>query len=341
MAILIDIGHPAHVHFFKNFIWDLQNCNTDFVVTTREKEMNLKLLEYYGIPYLNMGKNKKSMVGKALGLVRTDLELLRIIKKHKVTTMTGIGSPYIATVGRLANIRSIVFTDSEPVKLDRYLVYPFASTIVTPEFFRKALGPRQVRYSGCHELAYLRDFKMAPRIQRKYGGKRFVIMRFVSWSANHDVGQKGFTIDEKCKMIKEVEKKGYDVVVSSETREEDLEDYTLHNFKDIANIHTIMAMAKLCVCDSQTMATESALLGIPTIRCNSWIGKNDMGIFIALQKRKMLTNVGNPKKVLELLPKFLDNSEELGADRKEKARKFMRETVDVNELIKRCVLGRY
>ena len=22
--ILVDIGHPAHVHFFKNFIWEME-----------------------------------------------------------------------------------------------------------------------------------------------------------------------------------------------------------------------------------------------------------------------------------------------------------------------------
>jgi hypothetical protein len=29
MNILVDIGHPAHMHFFKNFLWDMQKKGHD------------------------------------------------------------------------------------------------------------------------------------------------------------------------------------------------------------------------------------------------------------------------------------------------------------------------
>ena len=37
--------------------------------------------------------------------------------------------------------------------------------------------------------------------------------------------------------------------------------------------------------DTQTMATEAGILGTPAIRCNSFVGENDMGNFIELEKK--------------------------------------------------------
>ena len=45
MKILIDIGHPAHVHYFKNLIKIMSNSSkAEFLVTSRDKEMAHYLL---------------------------------------------------------------------------------------------------------------------------------------------------------------------------------------------------------------------------------------------------------------------------------------------------------
>ena len=51
MRILFDMGHPAHVHFFKNAIWELEKQGHEVKVTARDKDVTLELLEAYGIPY--------------------------------------------------------------------------------------------------------------------------------------------------------------------------------------------------------------------------------------------------------------------------------------------------
>ena len=50
-------------------------------------------------------------------------------------------------------------------------------------------------------------------------------------------------------------------------------------------IHDILYYANLLVTDTQTMATEAALLGTPTIRCNKFVGSNDMSNFTELEQR--------------------------------------------------------
>ena len=44
MRILIDIGHPAHVHLFKNFAWQMQEKGHKVLFTCREKEFEIDLL---------------------------------------------------------------------------------------------------------------------------------------------------------------------------------------------------------------------------------------------------------------------------------------------------------
>ena len=68
MKILIDIGHPAHVHYFKNFIWIMQKNGHEFCITARNKEVALELLDNYGLNYIERGKGANSILGKILYL---------------------------------------------------------------------------------------------------------------------------------------------------------------------------------------------------------------------------------------------------------------------------------
>ena len=79
MKVLVDIGHPAHVHFFKNAIWELESKGHDVQITTRDKEVTLDLLEAYGFKYHNLGKNKKGPIKKAIGMPKIDFELYTIL----------------------------------------------------------------------------------------------------------------------------------------------------------------------------------------------------------------------------------------------------------------------
>jgi uncharacterized protein len=45
MKIFIDIGHPAHVHYFKNFIAVVQKNGHKVLVTARDRECIHQLLK--------------------------------------------------------------------------------------------------------------------------------------------------------------------------------------------------------------------------------------------------------------------------------------------------------
>ena len=77
------------------------------------------------------------------------------------------------------------------------------------------------------------------------------------------------------------------------------------------------------------MATEAAILGTPVIRCNSFVGKNDMGNFIELEKKyKLLYSRRDPIDALKLVKKLLlkGNMKKIWNERKEK---MLREKIDL------------
>ena len=50
MRILVDIGHPAHVHLFRNLIKRVFREGGKAVATTRDKDVTVGLCDAYQIP---------------------------------------------------------------------------------------------------------------------------------------------------------------------------------------------------------------------------------------------------------------------------------------------------
>ena len=64
MKIFIDIGHPAHVHYFRYTINKLKNDGHNIFITARRKDVTHQLLDNYNIPYTSRGIGSNSLIGK-------------------------------------------------------------------------------------------------------------------------------------------------------------------------------------------------------------------------------------------------------------------------------------
>ena len=49
MRIFIDIGHPAHVHYFKNFIWKMEEKGHTIFISARDKEVSFTSLLFLSL----------------------------------------------------------------------------------------------------------------------------------------------------------------------------------------------------------------------------------------------------------------------------------------------------
>ena len=98
-------------------------------------------------------------------------------------------------------------------------------------------------------------------------------------------------------------------------------------------IHHVLYFARLLVTDTQTMATEAAILGTPTIRSNKFVDpKKEMGNFIELENRGLLINERDPKKAIEKA-EILAEDKKAKKEWKEKKEKLIREKIDITEFM--------
>lgn len=277
MNILVDIGHPGHVHLLHPLAVELQRLGHSLHYSVRNIPVAKRLMEYYGmVPYLDLGDKSDTLAGKALTVARQDAQLLRYVRRNHIDLGLSSGMA-LCHVAKLTSMKSLVFDDDddavEPL-VTRY-EHPFASVVFTPQCIQRKT-PKAVYYAGTHELAYLHPYRFAPdpSVLEKAGlklGERFFIMRFVALKGHHDVGQKGLDLEQKCRLLDLLKKHGRVIVTSERELEPEFEPYRLPVPPE--EIHSLMAYSSMFVGDSQTMTSEAAILGVPALKCNTFAGR--------------------------------------------------------------------
>lgn len=267
MNVLIDIGHPAHVHLFSNFAREMQAKGNNIFFTCREKEFEVFLLKKYGFEYKSFGKKYKTAIGKVFGIIEFDLKEFFVGLKFKPDIIMSHGSIYAAHASFLLGKPHISMEDTFNFEQIR-LYKPFTKHILTGNYPHPLITPKIISYSGYHELAYLHPGRFTPdkSVVKDLGlsdGQKYVIMRFVSWIASHDIGHKGISLDNKIRAIREFELYAKVFISSESALPKELEKYRIPISAE--RIHDAIAFAWLLYGESSTMAEEAAMLGTPAV----------------------------------------------------------------------------
>lgn len=310
MKYIFELNHPKHYYQFKYVMQFLQSHGHEIKVLARDKDVLLNVLQEESVPYTLFGKHSKAMLAKVLGTFGLVRNYIGIAKKYKPDVIVSKGSFYGTLTAWLLHKKSVIFPDSEVVKVTNKYVVPLCTKVVTPRSFQLDYGEKHCRVDGIFEDCYLSPqvYHADASIVENFGlRKPYAIVRFVGWFANHDVGNNGFTLEEKVKLVETIAK-NMTVYISSEcVLPEDLAKYKLPTPASL--IHDVLSSADLYIGDSQTMAAEAALLGTPAIRSNSFVGSNDMSNFIVLQEKyELLHNVAKPADAIALAAKLSEAS---------------------------------
>ena len=193
MKLLIDILHPAHVNFFRNFIAIMQNRGHTVIVTARKKDVATQLLDSYQIPYVTISSLKKGFLNLGLELLSRTRKLQKIIQKEKPDLLLGVMGPSIALGGAIERIPKMIFYNNETAGLTNSFVYRLADEYITSTSYEQKVPRNHITYKGYHELAYLHPQYFTPDEEKikKLGlsaDKKYFILRFVSWQSSHDLG---------------------------------------------------------------------------------------------------------------------------------------------------------
>jgi len=268
MRFLFDLQHPAHLHFFRPVISRLKAEGHQILITARDKDILIKLAACYKIPMTVFGTAKQGFFNLGKEWLHRQWRLKLIIRKFKPDVMMAVAGTYISLLGRLKEIPTYIFYDTEHATISNFLSYPFATCIYVPQCYRKKIHWHHKSYNGYHEIAYLHPNYFTPdesvlTLAEIRPGEIFSLVRFVGWSSGHDIGRSGLSVSNKIRAIKELGAYGKVLISSEAPLPPELERYRLNI--DISKIHSLMAYAAIIFGESATMVSEGAILGVPGV----------------------------------------------------------------------------
>lgn len=283
MKIFIGITHPKHIHMFKYFIKEMQEKGHTILCVVVEKELVRLLLDFYSIDSVYISTNKSTIIEKVLGLPALVFKTLIIAMKFKPDMLIGQAFPHFAYISCLIRKPFIILEDTEVAKQLHRFVLPFSNTIFTTSYFRRNLGKKEIKLKCNYEIFYLHPkyFKPNPDVLKHFGIKpkeKYSVLRFVSWTAYHDFGLTGITLENKLAIVEAFSKFGK-VFISSEIElPNELKKYEINIPPEM--MHDLLYYASLFYGESATMAAESSVLGTPAI----YLDDNGRGYTDELEK---------------------------------------------------------
>lgn len=335
MNVLISISHPAWAHQFHHIIKLLEKRGHKVKVLVIKKDKNWEILDEYKIPYTIIGNSTgKNRLEKAFILIVSTYRHLVEAIKFKTDVLIGRPSPMMAITAFLTGKKNIAYCDTERSVESLFFSKLFSYKILTPKFYRKDLGKKQMRVETFKELFYLHPkyFKPNPEDLKLVGlkeGDKFTFVRFVAWNASHDMGHKGMNNEQKLKLIQHLEKYGKVLLSAEGELPEEFNKYLIH--VPHTKLHSIMSYAQLFVGDGLTMAFECNMMGVHSIftsELSSGAGDEMENIY------KLLITVDDNEKMLE---KTISKVDELLKDpnlqkkAKEKQKNLLEDKIEINE----------
>ena len=345
MNILIDIGHPGHVHLLHGVAEEMIKRGHKVFYSVREIPVAKRLMEHYRMtPWLDLGGKKDSLIGKAQTVLHQDLELLKFVQRNHIDI--GLSSGLVLShVSRLTGMKSIMFDDDDDAAEPLIVKYghPLTDIVFTPDCIQRKTR-RAIYYAGTHELTYLHPKRFIPDpavLQHAglSGGERFFIMRFVALKGHHDVGQHGLTLKQKQQLVEVLKPHGRVIITSERAIEPEFEQYRLPVPPE--KMHSLMAYSSMFVGDSQTMTSEAAVLGVPALKCNTFAGRlsvpnmleNKYGLCYAYTPEHFEEMLGHIQKMLAR------NPEELKNEWQTKRQRMLSDMIDPTEFFVNYILS--
>jgi len=337
MRIIFGIGHPAHIHLFKSIIQKLSPTN-EIKVVVSNKDILENLLIENNIDYTLIANPQKSetLFDKALKIFNSSKKLFQIVNEFKPDLLIGCLTQ-IALVSAIKRIPSF-FVGEDDINytfLQGITTYPFITKIIAPSITNVGFfSYKKIGYNSFQKLAYLHPNYFVPDknlVSHLFQKKSYYVIRLVSLSAYHDGKNGGLTEDILDKLIELLCKYGNVYITSEKKLKPKYEKYQLPI--KVSNIHHVLYFADLYIGDSQSMAVEAAMLGTPSIRFNSFVGK--ISVLEELQNKYELTygiKTSEPGKLFKKIEELISMSN-LKEEFRHRCKRMLSEKIDVSAFI--------
>ncbi|PID94135.1 MAG: hypothetical protein CSA95_04350 [Bacteroidetes bacterium] len=311
MKILFQLNHPAHYHLFKNSIKELKNKGHRVSILARSKDVLIDLLVNEEFDKLSTKKGA-TLFEKVKLVKQAQKEILDYTQKLNPKIIIGSGD--FSYVTKKLGIPSIFLGEDDanlnlPLFLWTLFTYGGFSAVLAPVGVNNSIWNKKTTfYNGYHKLAYLHPNQFTPdkTVVEKYfsADKPYFILRFAKLNAYHDINARGINTPIAQKLIDLLQPRGDIYITAERELEPQFEQYRLKI--DPLDIHHVMAFAHLYIGDSQSMAVEAAMLGVPAVRFNDFVGK--ISVLEELEHKYKLTfgiKTDKPNKLYQIITDLL------------------------------------
>lgn len=335
------LGHPAHFHLFRNSAKSLSDDGYEVLFLIKRKDIVEDLAKEAGYNYVVVREKERKDSGRialVCSLVAMDLKVAKALRKHHIQLLLGTYTPFLS---RWSGVPVISCNEDDADVVPRFarMSYPYAKDILTPFVCDNGQwNEKSIKYASYHELAYLHPNNFIPdkQVVEKYipAGKPYFIIRFAKLSAHHDQGIKGIGLDMALRLLEILKPYGNIYITSERPIEPQLEPYRIKI--DPIDMHHVMAFADLYIGDSQTMAAEAGVLGVPFVRYNDFVGR--IGYLRELEDIYHLgygikaSEHGSEEKMCEVVQELLDMQNRKGIWQ-ERRQKMLSEKIDYAQFL--------
>ncbi len=336
MKVACFVGHPAHVHIFRNTLGLLASRGHEVLVLARDKELVCQLLDAYEIDYQRLGGYAPGIGGVLRHEPGVELRLLWWLKQFRADVLVGATGAQPAFAAKGVGVPYIALADTEIAGLIKRLSFPLASAILTPQCFESRVDPRKwVAVNGYFELAYLHPNRFTPdeRVVSHFGldaADPYVVVRLSAKRASHDMLDAGLGLrgtEPLVAFLQEMERFGRVCVSSEVPLPNRLKRYAL--IGPVNEMHHVLAFARGYLGDGAKSAAEAALLGTPSV----FVSQSRRGYLNDLEKRYgLVTSVSTAAEGVVRLNEFV---EPRGARKRwsEKRKAMLADVVDVTAFL--------
>ena len=281
MNVLIEIVHPAHFYYYRDTIANLKRDGHKVIVAIVTKDVLEDVVRQSDVEYFNIcpkPHKKYGKIGVTYDMVMRDLRMLWLAVRHRVDIITG-STIETAHIGWLLRKPNINIGEDDAAVVMKYIkqIKPFVGIRLTPDCCDNGpIEPKSIHFPGYYKTAYLRPgyFTADAAVPARYGvdvTKPYFLIRFSSLNAHHDKGIKGISNEIAERLVKILEPFGTIYITSERPLEPQFEKYRIKI--NPLDMHHVMAFASLYIGDSQTMAAEAGVLGVPFVRFNDFVGR--------------------------------------------------------------------
>lgn len=307
MKILIDINHPAHVHYFRNLIKIMERRNHEFIVINRNSSMINYLLDYYSIPHIirNARPKKRGTLRSAMNILSVIKTIFFVSLKQNPDLYLGFANAPSAIVAKILRKPCILLDDTDHNRLNHKLYLLGASVVLTPFYFNKNLGKKQIYFNAFVEQLYLHsnvfDVNASVVETLGYEPEKYALVRYIAYDAHHDTKVAPLNTEAKINLLKRINTYLKVILSTEEGIKDSFPNECIVKFPPEL-VHHIEAGAKFILTEGGTMATECFLLGVPYIAINPLrAGASD---FQTSEYHNMAVQTTNVNEIEKLIDRF-------------------------------------